>query len=417
MIAPHYIVDTANNLKQIFKENKFGKPLSIITSPPYFDLLNYNNNRQQVGYGQKSYKDYLDVLSKIFQDCYDISTADATFWLVVDTFKKNKEVKLFPFDIVNKLKDNSNKTWVLRDIIIWEKEKNLPWNHKGKFKNQHEYILFFTKGDGFKFKVDRIREILDLKKWWKTYPERYNPNGKAPSNVWNFTTPIRGWGDSKQNHLCPFPFPLIEKIISLCSDENDWILDPFTGSGSVLAIASSMHRNSVGLDVNRSYRERFKTEVLIGAERYWQKRVKELEEAKLLFDDFKKTNRKLRKLKVVSNICEHLNKVNNHSFVYYAKDKANNDIEVVILQNGTEPLVDLESKALQDLIKQSKINPSVSIKNGSEFAQKFNKGRSYKYKFDRFFSYTSPCKMIDVLKNETKFEFMYSDIVLKLDKN
>lgn len=414
MIQQRYIIANAKDVKKTIEIEEIPAPQLIISSPPYFDLLNYDNNRQQVGYGQKSYNDYLDVLSKIFQDCYDLSTADATFWLVVDTFKKNKEVKLFPFDIVNKLKDNSKKTWILQDIIIWDKDKNLPWNHKGKFKNQHEYILFFTKGDNFKFKVNRVREILDLKKWWKTYPERYNPNGKAPSNVWNFATPLRGWGDGKQNHLCPFPFSLVEKIISLCSDENDWILDPFTGSGSVLAIANKMHRNSVGLDVNRSYKERFETEVLIGAERYWQKRVKELEDAKLHFENFKKTNKKLRKLKVASNICEHLNKVNKHSFLFYAKDKTNNDIEVIILQNGQVPVIDLGNKELCDLIKQSKINPTVTIKKYSEFAHKLNKGKSYKYKFDRFFSYTSSCKIIDVLKNETKFEFMYSDIAIKV---
>ena len=91
----------------------------------------------------------------------------------------------------------------------------------------------------------------------------------------------------KQNHLCPFPFPLVEKIISLCTDEGDWILDPFAGSGSVLAMANEMQRNSVGLDINTAYKKRFEDEVLIGVKRYWEKRVKELEEAKLLFANFK----------------------------------------------------------------------------------------------------------------------------------
>ena len=109
MIQQRYVVANAKDVIKTIEMEKIPAPQLIISSPPYFDLLNYNNNKQQVGYGQKSYKDYLDVLCKVFQDCYDISTADATFWLVVDTFKKNKEVKLFPFDIVNKLKENSKK--------------------------------------------------------------------------------------------------------------------------------------------------------------------------------------------------------------------------------------------------------------------------------------------------------------------
>lgn len=414
MIQQHYIVANAKNVMKIVEKEKIPAPQLVISSPPYFDLLDYNNNKDQIGYGQKSYSEYLDTVCKVFQDCYDISAPNATFWLIVDTFKKNKEVKLFPFDIVNKLKANTNPTWSLRDIIIWDKGKNLPWNHKGNFKNQHEYILFFTKSDNFKFNVDRVREILDLKKWWKTYPERYNPDGKAPSNVWNFTTPIRGWGDSKQNHLCPFPFPLVEKIISLCTDEGDWILDPFAGSGSVLAMANEMQRNSLGLDINTAYKKRFEDEVLIGVKRYWEKRVKELEEAKLLFANFKETNNKLRKLKVASNICEHLNKLNKHPFVYYTKDKTKNNIEVVILQNGKMPHVDLKNKELIDLIKQSKINPKIIVQKDSEFTRKTNGVTAYKYKFDKFFSYTSPCKMQNVLENSTRFDYMYSDIAIKI---
>ncbi len=414
MIQQRYVVANAKDVIKTIAIEKIPAPQVIISSPPYFDSLNYNNNKQQVGYGQKSYNDYLDVLCKVFQDCYDISTADATFWLVVDTFKKNKEVKLFPFDIVNKLKENSKKTWILRDVIIWDKGKNLPWNHKGNFKNQHEYILFFTKGDNFKFKVDRVREILDLKKWWKTYPERYNPDGKAPSNVWSFTTPIRGWGNSKQNHLCPFPFPLVEKIISLCTDEDDWILDPFVGSGSVLAMANEMQRNSVGLDVNKAYKKRFEDEVLVGVKKYWQKRVKELEEAKLLFANFKETNNKLRKLKVATNICEYLNKVNKHEFVYYTKDKSKNNIEITVLQNGTAPKVDLDNEELSQLIKQSKIGAKVIIETDSKFTEKLNGAKAYKYKFNKFFSYTSTCKMQHVLESESKFEFMYSDIAINI---
>src|SRR6185437_287151 len=139
MVQCNYLIDNAKNLKSHFIGAN--SPRLILTSPPYFDLLNYGNNKRQIGFGQKNYQEYLNTISEIFQNCYDISTSDATFWLIVDTFKKDQEVKLFPFDIVNALKDKFEKTWLLRDIIIWNKEKNLPWSNNGNFKNQHEYIL------------------------------------------------------------------------------------------------------------------------------------------------------------------------------------------------------------------------------------------------------------------------------------
>lgn len=413
MAQQKYLIGNAKNVKDILTVENIPAPQLIISSPPYFDLLDYGN-KKQIGYGQKNYEDYLDVLCKVFQDCYELSASDATFWLVIDTFKKNQEVKLLPFDIVNKLKETFNKTWLLRDILIWDKGKSLPWNSKGNFKNEHEYIMFFTKGDKFKFQIDRVREIVDLKKWWKTYPERYNPNGKAPSNIWNFTTPIRGWGDSKQNHFCPFPFPLIEKIISIGTDEQDWILDPFAGSGSVLAISKQMNRNSVGLDINKQYQRLFEKEVVIGAERYWKKRVAEIEAAKGFLKNFKQTNQKLRKLKVASNICEHLNKINKHSFVYYSKDRAENGLEIIIVQNGKIPKQNLNNKELQDLIKQSKVNPFITIQKDSDVIKELNGSKVYKYKLDKFFSYSSLCRMEKVLDDAASQEYMYSNIALKI---
>lgn len=313
MNEPNYIIGNSKNINKIFKQKKLGKPQLIISSPPYFNILNYENNKDQIGFGQ-SYFEYLSDVSHVFQDCYKLSENNATFWLIIDTLKKDGEIKTLPFDINNRLQKRFKKTWKLKEIIIWDKEKNLPWNGKGNFKNQFEYILFFTKNDKFKFHIDRVREINDLKKWWKTYPERYNPDGKAPSNVWNYITPIRGWGDSKQNHLCPFPFSLVEKIISIASDKGDLVLDPFAGSGSVLCISCMMERNSVGIDVNKEYKTLFKEEVLLGAKVYWDKREKELKKNKNAIEEFKLTNEKLRKLKVTS-IKDNIRwRVRNHLF-------------------------------------------------------------------------------------------------------
>ncbi len=328
-----YLIDKAQNIKTLFTKNRQSPDL-ILTSPPYFDILNYDDNKSQIGYGEKSYEVYLNTIAKIFQDCYEIASPNATFWLVVDTFKKNQEVKLFPFDIVSTLKKNYAETWNLRDLIIWDKEKNLPWSNNGNFKNQHEYVLFFTKGNKFKFKLDKLREIADLKKWWKTYPERYNPKGKAPSNIWSFTTPIRGWGNSKQNHLCPFPFPLVEKILTLSSNEGDLIFDPFAGSGSVLALATAMNRKSIGIDVNSSYKKLFQKEVILGAKKYWAKRQLELDEVKGLMSDFTDTNKKLRKLKVATHICSYINSKNKYEFIFFTKNKPKNGIEINVMQNG-----------------------------------------------------------------------------------
>lgn len=275
MIQTDYNIGDSRDIYNILKKNKSKKPNLIITSPPYYDIKNYENKKKQIGYGQ-NFSEYKNDIVNIFQQCYNYSSKNATFWLIMDNIRRDGELIPLSFELINKMNKEKKHTWKLKDIIIWSKQKNIPWHHKGILKNHFEFILFLTKNGNYKFNIDKMREVADLKKWWISYPERYNPNGKVPTNIWEFNSPIRGWGNGCQKHFCPFPFQLVERIISLSTDQGDLVLDPFAGSGSVLAIANQMGRNSIGFDINTSYKKKFEQEVLPGAERYWKKRKKDL---------------------------------------------------------------------------------------------------------------------------------------------
>ncbi|AQG81004.1 hypothetical protein AWR27_17760 [Spirosoma montaniterrae] len=414
-MTPQYIVDDSRRLQEIFIENQLKRPDLIITSPPYFDVLNYDNHYSQIGFKQK-YNDYISDVVGVLQSCYDLANENATLWLVVDTFRRNGELKLLPFDLINEIKENTDHSWKLKEIVIWDKEKSMPWNGKGSFKNEFEYIIFFAKGENFTFNFDEVREINDLKKWWKTYPERYNPNGKAPSNIWSFITPMRGWGNNVQKHLCPFPFPLVEKIISIASNEGDVVFDPFAGSGTVLAIASVMSRFSFGIDINAQYKKTFEEQVLLGAKKHWTDRQKVKEKHSVGLENYAILNNKLRKMKVASAVCQHVNKSNNHQFLYVTKDNLteNNIVEIYVMENGVTPKIDLEDKALKFLIQQAKVKPILHIEKEIPFYEKFMDIRLYKYRYNRFYAYTSPCKFPNIGKREEMYNFIYSDIELKV---
>jgi hypothetical protein len=63
-------------------------------------------------------------------------------------------------------------------------------------------------------------------------------------------------------HFNPLPPELVERIILLTTDEGSVVLDPFAGSGAVLAQADVMGRKYIGLDLNQSYQEMFEQRVL-----------------------------------------------------------------------------------------------------------------------------------------------------------
>lgn len=281
--------EDARNIDKLIKE-----PIvdAIITSPPYFDMKDYGH-KNQIGFGQ-SYNEYLDDLSEVFQKIYNVTKDTGSLWVIIDALRKNKELIPLPFNIADRLKKIG---WVLKDVIIWEKDKTVPWTHKGQMRNSFEYILLFAKTDNFKFNMDRVRTYDSLKKWWVRYPERYSPDGKAPTGVWNFPIPTQGsWGNNYIKHFCPLPEEMVAQMIEISTDEGDVVLDPFSGTGTVLAKARNMNRKYIGTELNSEYIGMFKRYLADTHE----KKLKEYKYSKNNFvsdDEFKRKILDLRALK------------------------------------------------------------------------------------------------------------------------
>jgi len=270
----------------------------VITSPPYWNLKNYDVDNQ-IGFGQK-YDEYLADLQNVFRECSNVVKDTGSLWIIVDTLKVDGKVKTLPFDLAHEIEE----WWKLQDIIIWHKDKTLPWSSKGKLRNIFEYILFFTKSSDFKYHPDKVRDPDDIKKWWIKYPERYNPNGKMPDGVWRISIPMQGWGNGWVRHFCPFPPALVERILLLTTDEGDVVLDPFAGSGSVLAQAKVMGRKPIGFDLNENYKKMYEEKVLPTIKERWKTRRKEIKELEKRREKLKVAIRKLRQLKYPKEVVK-----------------------------------------------------------------------------------------------------------------
>lgn len=299
---------------------------STITSPPYFDMKDYGS-KNQIGFGQ-SYEQYLEDLKEIFKDVYQITDNDGSLWIIIDSFKRDNQVVTLPFDLSNKLKEIG---WMLQDIIIWKKDKTVPWSQKGFVQRKFEYILFFSKSTNFKYNKDKVRNYDTdvLKKWWVKYPERYNPRGKALDEIWEFPIPVQGsWGEKYIRHFCPLPKEMVATMIEISTDFNDVVLDPFAGSGSVPFQSAAMGRKFIGFELNDEYIQMFndylKTNIESASREYgqlckvddqdiFQKRILDLRALKygrLLVNDLNKTFN--LDLKVVVEILNYLQDSKTH---------------------------------------------------------------------------------------------------------
>src|SRR5439155_7245663 len=222
-----------------------------ITSPPYGDLKNYGHP-DQIGWGQ-SHDEYLVEMRRIFRSIHRHTRDDGSMWVIADTLRPREQngsiwrMEPLPFQLTQEARDAG---WMLRDIIIWEKNKTLPWSGRGRLRNAFEYVLLFVKSESFKFHVDRVRDRVRLEQWWVKWPERYNPLGKVPTNVWRIPIPVQGaWKNTDVEHMCPLPPDLVERLILLSSDPGDVVFDPFAGAGVVVAEAQRLGRRGLGIEL------------------------------------------------------------------------------------------------------------------------------------------------------------------------
>jgi site-specific DNA-methyltransferase (adenine-specific) len=78
-----------------------------------------------------------------------------------------------------------------------------------------------------------------------------------PTNVLHLATEC-----GNKNHSAAFPQELPEWFIKLFTDDGDFVLDPFVGSGTSCKAAQKLGRNSVGIDIVREYCEMSANDVL-----------------------------------------------------------------------------------------------------------------------------------------------------------
>ena len=127
---------------------------SIITSPPYFNLRDYGNNKQ-IGI-EDSFKDYLDNLLEVFTNAYRVLKDDGILFVNIgDTYAskkvgniKRKTLIGIPDRFKILMIDNG---WICRSDIIWHKPNAIPSSAKDRFVNDYERVFMFTKNEKYKF--------------------------------------------------------------------------------------------------------------------------------------------------------------------------------------------------------------------------------------------------------------------------
>ncbi len=231
---------------------------TIVTSPPYWSLRDYGIDGQ-LGL-EDSVQQFIKRLVQVFDQARRVLRDDGTMWLNIgDSYTsggrtwrapdrknraramemrpptpeglKKKDLIGVPWLLAFALQTAG---WYLRSDIVWNKPNCQPESVRDRPTRSHEYVFLLSKSERYKYHVNAVT----------------GPNGRRTRTVWDVKTQAY---PEASGHFATFPPDLIEPCVRLATDPGDLVLDPFVGSGTAAAVAGSLDRRFIGIELNPDY--------------------------------------------------------------------------------------------------------------------------------------------------------------------
>ena len=205
----------------------------MTTSPPYHVGKEYDSD--------DSFEHYLKLLERVFRETYRVLQPGGRAVINVANLGRKPYIPLSHEVTAIMLKIG----YLMRAEIIWVKAKgagsNCRWGSwrspaNPVIRDVHEYCLCFSKerfdravkGTGDISADDFTASTLSV---WEIQPESAKRIG----------------------HPAPFPVELPRRFIQLYTFTNEYVLDPFMGSGTTAVAATLTGRKWIGYETNSTY--------------------------------------------------------------------------------------------------------------------------------------------------------------------
>lgn len=230
----------------------------VVTSPPYFDLVDYEAARRTAGQlgNSSDYGSFLEELDQVWRRCFDVLIPGGRLCIVVGDVCLSRRIAgrhhVLPLhsDIAVRCRQIG---FDYLTPILWSKIANMsteiggsarflgkPYEPNAVIKNDTEYILLLRKPGSYRKPTPMQRALSlieedDHRRWFRS--------------VW---TDVRG-ESRKAGHPAPFPVEVPYRLINMFSFVGDTILDPFWGTGTTTVAALRTARCSIGYEIEEAY--------------------------------------------------------------------------------------------------------------------------------------------------------------------
>lgn len=216
---------------QVFEQLPSNAVDLTLTDPPY-NLGLFMKNRATnlkamrpnffgaAGWDDLEFEDWKKSMDSFFEECARVSKVGASMIMFMSIIKVETIIELA-----------SKHGFYYKTTGIWHKLNPMPRNMNLHFINSTETWLYFI---------------------YKKRTSTFNNDGKAVHDF--FETSVTPSSERKYGkHPTQKPVALLEKFVTLLSNEGDVVFDPFMGSGSTGVAALLNHRKFIGSDLNDEY--------------------------------------------------------------------------------------------------------------------------------------------------------------------
>ena len=168
--------------------------------------------------------------------------------LCYDLLKDDGNLILFQgWSNVAKTKELLDEKFAIQNWIVWDRIKGR--GAKKNFVSTREDILWYCKGDNPTYN-----------KIYSNIPKKTGGMGKkngqecrALTNVWYDISPIVPWSPERNGHPTQKPLQLMERCVTIWTNEGDTVLDFTMGSGTTGEACVNLRRNFIGIESDKQW--------------------------------------------------------------------------------------------------------------------------------------------------------------------
>ena len=201
--------------------------------------------------------DCLELMKQLPDKCVDLVLTDVPYNIGMDGGKgwdKIENYEEWIYTIYSDIKRISKRSIIFFDYSYTKLFESIDipferfiWHREGGFSGE-----FIKKGyEPFYLYGDNVINIPKIKNDYADTDDRLKPY-KSVSNVWNIPNLV-GKKLEKEPHPTQKPIKLFERCIYMASNENDLILDCFSGSGTTAIACHNLNRNFICIEKDYDY--------------------------------------------------------------------------------------------------------------------------------------------------------------------